>query len=1124
MNVRLQVGTLIGSLKALLSFRKAVIGMGLTILMLISVHAFAQNVTLKEQNTSIERVLEKMKREHGLDFIGDMSLFKRAKPVSIQVENRPIQEVLNQLSKGQPFELILSKKTIYLKEKAQTAERNDGPKGSYFTLVGTVTDANNKPIEGVTVKLQNSSNWASVTSDDGSYAVEAFDNSQIHFSMQGFESVTVNVAGKRHINVQLKERNIAIEETVITGYSRRSKESYTGASTTITRKDLEKFNNRNILSVIESLDPSFKIHENNSQGSNPNNIADITVRGQNMVAGSSLGSSERGRYAVNSPLVIIDGFESSMERLYDMDPNRIESISILKDATATALYGSRGANGVLVLETRLPKDGKFTISYSQQPSTSIVDLSDYNLMNAMQKLEYEKLSGLYHSESTNTLLNLQSIYQHRYQEAAAGVNTDWIHQPVQSKTSLAHSIRVEGGNDRVRYSIDGNYGDTKGVMKESGRQRAGAGFNLLYRIANKLSFRNLASFSNVKAYNSPYGSLSTYSRINPYYRIYNEAGELNRVYNLEFYAMNGKPELVYNPLYDAGLPYIDESNSTVISNNLNLEYYILPELRVVASGMISKTFAKSEMFRSPNHSSYFEATDITQKGVYSYGGADGYSVLGNLNVNYGKTFGKHILSLMANTEVKSTNQNNTGYSVIGFMDDDFISPKMAARYSNSNPPYENLVTRLMGMMLNGTYNYDNRLILEGTYRVDGSSAFGKDNRFSSFWSTGLAYNLHREKFMENSGINMLRLFGNYGVSGADSFLPGMTSTSYEIKSNNLYYQQVGFLYSGEGNHQLRWPQIYSLSAGIEGALFNSRLNVKLNAYHKLTKNMVSEISVAPSLGLHNNTYFENMGEVTNKGIEAYINLEAYRNSEKGFSWFINASGARNINKLTKISEALRDLNEQNNNDYGVGSVPQTPYYQEGESLDNIKGVLSLGIDPATGKEVYQKLDGSPTFVWSTSDLRVLANGAPKLNGTIGTTINYKGFSLQGILYYVLGQHVYNSTLVDKVESVEPKYNVDLRVLTDRWKNPGDQTFFKDIADRSQTQLTSRFLQKENTLRLASLNLNYDFSKEFVSKLKLQRLRLNASTNDLFRFSTIRMERGTSYPFSRSINFGIYLEY
>ena len=288
--------------------------------------------------------------------------------------------------------------------------------------------------------------------------------------------------------------------------------------------------------------------------------------------------------------------------------------------------------------------------------------------------------------------------------------------------------------------------------------------------------------------------------------------------------------------------------------------------------------------------------------------------------------------------------------------------------------------------------------------------------------------------------------------------------------------------------------------------------------------MVSEITIAPSVGLEQDSYFENLGEVHNTGYEGYVNVQAYSNPNSGFSWYINASGVRNFNKLTKVSDALKKLNDQNNNDYGFGYIPQTPYYEEGQSLNNIKGMVSLGIDPMSGRELYMTRNGQVTYDWSTSEIQVLANTDPKLEGMIGTIINYKGLSLQAQMHYVLGQNQYNQTLIDKVENSNPAFNADRRVLTDRWKQPGDEAMFKAIDDQRLTQLSSRFIQKENTFRLAALNLNYEVNQDFVSRLKLQRARLNFSMNDLFRFSTIRMERGTDYPYARTFNFGISVVY
>ncbi len=1087
---------------------------------------FAQLINLNMKNAAIEKVLASIKKQSDMDFIGDMNLIKTAKPITIQVKNVSLETVLHSINAGQDFELSVYEKTILIKNKQVENQKQNSTTGQEtYQLRGKIASEDGKPLIGATIILISGGGNSRISSNNlGEFSLQVRANSELVISMLGYESQNIQVLNRKAISIVLKEQTSVIQETVVTGFGTKKRESFTGASTTITKEQLDQFNNRNIFSIIENLDPAFKIKENLVDGSNPNVIPDITVRGQNMVSGAEIGT--RGKYALNSPLIIMDGMQVGMEYLYDFDINRIETITLLKDASATSLYGSRGANGVLVIETRLPKQGKLSVSYGLRPSTTVVDLSDYNLMNASQKLEYEKLIGTYDSESPYTNTALHNVYGDRYADVLSGVNTDWLYQPVQTTTSLNHSLRVEGGKDEVRYSIDGSYGDTKGAIKESGRRRAGAGFNLMYRLANKFSFRNVANFSSSLANNSPYENLQTYANLNPYFKPRDENGELIKSFNVEYVDVLGKNSIVGNPLYDANLPYKNNAVSTVLNNNLNLEYYINPHLRVNATGIISKTYTNNEFYRSPNHTEYVNTADIKQRGVYNYSSGDGLTLTGSVNINYGQSFGKHIVSILGNSEVISRNSKNSGYSVTGFMDDDLFSPSLAMQYTlNSRPTYANLVNRMFGMLVNGNYSYDGKYVAEGSYRLDGSSTFGKDKRFSGFWSAGLAYNLHKENFLKNGPFNLLRFFGNYGVSGADSFAPTMTSTAYSPSSSNLYYNYIGYAYSSEGNSKLKWPLIYSTSLGLEATLFKDLLNLRLNAYKKTTKDMVSEITVAPSLGLANNQYFENLGEVENKGFEIYTNIRVYADRTSGFSAYINASGAHNTNVLTKISEALQTLNTQNNNTYGNGGyVPQTSYYQEGESLDNIKGVPSLGIDPATGKEIFVKLDGSQTFTWDANDIRVLANSDPKLNGNIGATINYKGLSVQGVFYYIINKNVYNSTLVGKIENVNPLYNVDERVLTERWQEIGDLSLFKSINDRTLTQLTSRFLQNENTFRMSAININYTLNQSWLAKYKLQRAQLNFSMNDVFRLSTVRMERGTSYPFARTYNLGLSILY
>ncbi len=1096
--------------------------------------ALAQTVTLKEQKASLHQVLEKIRKQANVDLIGDMALLRGAKPLTIDIKNGDLKAVLKEISLNQPVELSFQNNTIIVKEKAAppvkttdyTRSNQQVVSQQEYSLVGTVTDENGKPLKGVTVKLLNSGNWASTTAEDGTYALRVTKDADVLFSILGYEPRTLKVNGRNHLDVVLKMKDNEIEEvTISTGYGVRKKESMTGASTTITRKELEKFNNNNIFSIIQSIDPAFKIANDVNVGSNPNVLPEITVRGTNSV----------GEYAVNAPLVILDGFEVSLERLYDLDVNRIESISLLKDASTTVLYGSRGGNGVLIIETRLPKDGKFTVTYDLKPSVTVVDLTDYNLMNAQQKLNYEWEAGVYrYSDPKNPgyenqrQTELDNVFTQNQYNVLRGVDTYWLSQPVQSTLSLGHNIRVEGGGNDVRYSIDANYNDFKGAMKESGRKRAGAGFNLIYRIPQKVTFRNNATFQSTTAYNSPYGAFSRFTNMNPYQPIYDEYGQLMVQYENEF-----EKEVMYNPVYDASLAHRDQTATSVLTDNFSVEWYINPNLILNSKAVLEKAFVKGEIYKSPFHSSFLEK-ETAERGSYKLTNGDGLSYYANVQLTYAKAIGKHALNGSLVGEINSSNTASTSHLLTGFSTDKYVSPSLALQYAlNSRPIYVQTPNRLIGAVATGNYTYDQKYIMDVSYRMDGSSKFGRNNRFGNFWSAGVGYNLHKEEFFVNDFVDELRLFANTGVNGADNFSAKMTSTSYILNSQNIYFKEIGFGYNNDGNDDLRWPKIRSTSVGFSGRMWDSRLSFSFSAYQKNTDQMVSLITVAPSLGVAGNAYFENMGSTQNRGFESSLSIKAYENANRTFNWYIAGSVVKNESKLLEISEALRQLNQNNlkteNNPRYEGDTKnlvylQTVYYQQGEPLDNIKGVRSLGIDPATGREVYLDRNGNRTYDWDPKDMTIIGVKEPKLFGTLNTTVNYKSFSMQAFFNYTLGGDVYNQTLIDKIENINPRMNADLRALEQRWKAPGDVALYKAITDEKKTQLTSRFVQRENYLRLSSLNINYDLPREITQRYKMERFRLNFSMNDIFRWSSVKMERGVEYPFARTFNIGLMAQF
>ncbi|QNR85152.1 SusC/RagA family TonB-linked outer membrane protein [Pedobacter riviphilus] len=995
-------------------------------------------------------------------------------------------------------------------------------------ITGKVTAAEDGlPIPAASIKIPGTK-IGTQTDVNGKYSIAIPPSAKsIEFSFLGFATVRENINARAVINISLKSDATGLNDVVVTGYYKRNKESFTGASTTITRKELEKFNTNNIFLLIQSVDPAFKVAQNNVKGSNPNVVPEISIRGI-----GSVGSN------VNTPLVILDGFQVSMERLYDLDINRIESITLLKDASATILYGSRGGNGVVIIETRLPKAGKFTVTYEARPTLTLVDLSAYNLMNANEKLTYEKLAGAYTFTNetvsdpfwtSDYQMKLDNLYAKRLIDVKSGVNTYWLSQPVTSSISTAHSLRIEGGNEEVRYSIDASYQDVKGAMKESGRKKYGAGFNLVYRIPNKISLRNYASLTGNNAYNSPYGSFSQYVNMNPYERIYDDSGQLISIYNKvgENFG-NTFGGNVYNPLYNASLPYKDDSHSAIISNNLSLEWFALKDLKVDILATIEKQFDDSEKYISPLDTRFISVKAKEDKGSYvlTNGGAFRYEA--RLSLQYSKRIKKHQLNAVLAGELRASTVQKTIYSLTGFVDDRFVSPSLALKYAtDTRPDYTETPERLLGIPFNIHYDYDNRFLLDLSSRIDGSSKFGKENRYGSFWSAGVGYNLHKEAFFENNIASQLRIYANVGENGNDSFSANMTSTSYQYSSNGVYNKQIVAQYTNQGNPSLTWPKVFQTDLGLQSKIFN-RIDLRFDWYNKVTNRMISQITTAPSLGFPNNSIFENLGKVRNRGFEISTSTLVTNNDRNNFSWYINLNVVSNRSKLLEISDELKKLNESNVVRDTIGGVANivrpSVYFEQGQSMGVIRGGRSLGIDPANGREMFLTSGGQVTYNWNSNNQTIIGNTEPKIEGVLGTTLSYGRLSIQANFNYSLGGDVYNQTLVDRVENATPYLNVDKRVLDERWKQPGDLVNFKGISDNTVTQVSSRFVQRENYIRFSNLNINYDLGQGLLRKLKLQRVKFNLSTNDLFRISTVHMERGTDYPFSRTYNAGFLIQF
>ena len=1074
----------------------------------------AQTVTLKKQNASLEEIIWELKEQTKFVFLYSSADVATVKGIDIDMQNSQIDAILKKCLEGTDLQFVKENNAIIIR---QANGKTAVPQVQSRKITGKVIDEDGNPLPGVAVLIEGTTIGVA-TDMDGKYDLTCPEMKDIvlKFSYIGMKPKSVVVGNKTVVDVTLESDGQEMDEVVVTGLLNRRKSGFAGTTTVISKQELAKVSTGNIFTTISTLDAGFKIEENNLDGSNPNKLPDFTIRGK--------GSFQNGSTA---PIFILDGFEVTSQKVFDMDINRIESITLLKDASATILYGSRASNGVIVIETTAPKAGKLRVTYDFKPTIAIVDLTDYDLMNAREKLQYEKEAGLYTQEITPGYEDndrreqgeLDKAYYNRYKNIVEGVNTYWLSQPVKNAFSHAHSLFVEGGADNVRYGIDASYNQNKGVMKESGRDRFGLGFSLIYRIKDKITIKNYISYAHTHAYNSPYGSFSQYAKLNPYERIYNDNGELI-------------PKLSdgdTNPLYDALLPNRNFTKDQEFREQLSVDWFICDGLRLKGQMAIVKGETSGEIYKSPFSAEFLKTTynsesrvqeylPIAERGYLSMTDGASFSYDGNVTLNYNTLVNeKHIIYAGAGLEVTQNDNNSHGFIMTGFPDDRYSDPAFAIQYKKETKPSSSeSKSRAIGFFANGNYSYDDRYFADVSVRIDGSSKFGADKKYAPFWSAGAGWNVHNEKFFKHTKISMLKLRYSYGVTGNQEFSAYQAKTMFQFNTDRLYNSGISAALMGYGNPDLEWQNQYQSNYGFDFGYAKDRIRLQFNYYQKKTEGMLTSVSVAPSLGLPSNTFTSNLGKIQNKGVEVNLNAVLIRDQGKDFEWSVMLQAAHNKNKIMEISTALKNINEKNNQD----KTTPAAVYEEGESMSAIKAVPSLGIDPTTGQELFMKKDGTITYTWDATDKVICGDSEPKVFGNVGTNLYWKGWNLNMVFKYDLGADYYNSTLAERVEGANPRYNADRRVLNNRWKEPGQHALYKNIKEYTTTYISSRFVQKENTLQLTSLSLSYDLNREWIRKFGLNTMRLSFYMNDVFRASTVKNERGLDYPFQRSFVFGL----
>lgn len=1088
---------------------------GLTFILWINI-VFAQvppSITLNKKQMTIKNFLEEIKKQTGFSIVHVENLFDQTSSIDLNIKNKPLDRTLNEALASKGIQYEIRNKTIVL---TRSHNKND-PRGfqekqeKIFT--GTIKDNQGRPIAGATISLNKTNTILAVSDKNGKFEIELSDHIKAlyiaHMSFENQELVLDPNIGNYEIS--LTEKIDSLEEAVVTGIYTRDKESFTGSSSTFTQKELKMVGNSNVLSALRTLDPSFAINEDVQFGSDPNRLPDINIRGKTSV----IGLVEEYSTDPNQPLFILDGFESGLSQIYDLNMDRIASITILKDASATAIYGSKAANGVVVVETVKPKPGSLRVNYSGNFAVNFADLTDYNLMNSNEKLTFERLSGYYGSLDAegNIISETQAQqYYDRLSEVRRGVDTYWMNEALRTGINQRHNLFTEGGDEKIRYGLGLSYGTTEGVMKNSNRETVNGNIQFIYRY-KKLAFTNYFNVDFTEASN-PSVSFSDFSRANPYFRKYDENGDILHILE-SFTNSQRETSHIYNPMYDFYLNSFDNQNELKFRNNFEVDYRMLEELRFRTRLSYAKGFEKGKNYRSPEANEFIGA-NANQRGRYTELNGNTNDIDFDISATYGKLVGmQHTINAVLGMRLNKNLRENSGYTATGFLDDRLSSPNFSSGFlEGSKPSYTFDDRRSLSYYMNASYSFDNRYLFDSNLRYDGASIFGSENKFSVTWALGLAWNIHNESFFEKlrSTVSFFKLRGSVGNPGNQNFDAYMTMNIFNY--SNAYDNPFGLsaLVDNWGNENLKWQKTLDFNYGMDLELKDRKFRITADYFHKTTNPLLIFVEVPSSTG--QSVLPKNIGAQRTNGLTVSLNYRILNTNN--LIWNANFNGRHLKEKYYNIGNSLDQLNENNK------SLALQRFYDNG-SPTGLWTVKSLGIDPTTGREVFEKKDGSSTFVYDFKDEVLVGNTTPTLEGVVGSSLYYKGFNASANFRYRVGGQIFLNTLYNKVENISSNslfYNQDKRALYDRWKEPGDESKFKSISLTETTPISSRFVADENTFACESISLGYESNANWVKKMRLSSLTTRVFMNEIFRISTVKNERGIDYPFARTVSLSI----
>ncbi len=1117
-----------------------------------------EKVTLKMQDASIEQVLWKLKELTKIEFVYSNDDIANYKNVTLNVKNKPLTEVLNDVLSGTGLKYEVSNDVVIISKDNKQSSNSSTGTPTKLNVTGVITDINKEPLPGVAIFIKGTTK-GDYSDINGKYSIEVDDPSTaiLSFTYIGMKPQDILVGNKSKLNVIMEDEMEQIEEVMVVAYGVVKKESYTGSAQVVKGEQIMK--EAAPLSAEKALQgyvAGVRVTQTDGQ---PGAKATVQIRG----IGSINGNIE--------PLYVIDGVPMvtgdksqviSSNVMTSINPNDIESMTVLKDAAATSLYGSRAANGVIIITTKQGKAGKtiFNVDYEHGFTNTAMPHELYGLhLNGREYTEYsiEGLKNRYlydrkalpgqpnYTEGNVSLIEEATNYAYKNLNSRAKIihpddkldgnfnynnadmskylsqarNTDWAKELFKAGHEDKVNVSARGGNDQLRFFSSLGYFNQVGLLPSSSFERFTGKINIdnkvskyfKFSINESISYTDQSGTSSGGYYSNPIWGVKN---LNPTAPVYYEDGEFNKY-----------------PGFSTKIPNYVKNVQEQVKKSQNF--------RSITNITLAVDFTKWLSFRSVNGLDYINLVESAINGTDSHDGRNEKGVVDEYftkmmdlttsnTLTFNKSFGKHTVNFLGGFEAKKYNAKLIGAEGKGFISDDYLELSNAAKATGVYGSYSD--DRLVSYFVKGDYNYNDRYFFSASYRNDGSSRLAQDERWGNFYAFSGAWDITRESFMKSTKwLNNLRMKASYGTTG------NLPSGYYESQAlfslTNKYYDNPVFFLSNIGNPSLTWEHSYTWNIGVDFAVLNYRLSGNLEYFNKITDNLLNNAPVSHNTGF--GSILVNEGKLQNHGVD--LTLTSKNLVKKNITWSTDLN-------LSWMRATVKDLKSD------IISSPRI--FRQGEHLYSFYGREWAGVNPETGMPQWYVnkyaedgktpiKDGSVTSNVNEANNIILKKAYPSFYGGISNRLSFYGFDVSFLFTFTLGGNMYHSLDRNTADGYYiGTYNPTVRAASDYWQKPGDKTSNPMVIYNnpySPTTISDRYIISTDHLRLKNVMVAYNLPANFVNRMGIKNAKVYFNGTDLLTFYkhkdinpeasyTGSTNAGSRYPAIKSFRLGINVQF